>query len=461
MNQPKILLLIAFACSLFQVSLTEYNISSLGADTLIRTADSPSYINPPKNLLEKGIWKDNFEGPSSYVQRPPFYGFLYLCSSYVSSSPLNLLKIIQYVFMFGGIFFFGKTIKLLTNNQNLTVLATISFGVLPFFHGFVGYVMTEAIAPYILIVFTFSFVNMYKNRKGIILFTIMGATILVFRTQLIVFPILYVVILLIKYRQAAAWVLLLFLPFLLWQIRVKEVMGSFQLHPIYSYSNKTIFRPPHEELTNLFRVWEHESESLHQAESLLRRDTTAETLNKVMSRIPQGFQNGVKRKLMLYQQVANEQRLMWAKGQNQKLNIEKVFVSEIDKWKKTQRDNFTFINWIYTPAKSFIDLVMSSHLNHYVFQKTLRGNIFIEALRIIAVITLLTSILSSIALVFMNKTSAPIKVAMMSFLISIIYLAFIQRMNETRYMTPYLPLIFVGLWLFYDQLSCRFKKAIA
>lgn len=461
MTQPKILLLIAFACSLIQVSITEYNISKVGADTLIKTADSPSYINPAKNFLEKGVWKDNFQGPSSYVQRPPFYGSLLLFSSVVSSTPMLVLKVIQYIFMFVGIFFFGKLIALLTRSKTMTVAATICFGTLPFFHGFVGYVMTEAIAPYMLILFTFSFVNLYVNRKGTILFIIVGAMILVFRTQIILFPILFVVSLIIKYRKEAKWTLLLFLPFLLWQIRVKEVMGSFQLHPIYSYSNKTIFRPPHAELTNLFRVWEHESESFHYAESILRRDTTVKSFNKVLNDIPLVYQKGVKSKLRLYQQVAFEQRLMWAKGKNKKLKIEEAFVAEIDKWRKTQGDRFFLNNWVYTPAKSFFELVKSSHLNHYVFQKTLRGNYFIEALRILAVVIVLVSILSSIMLVFMSKTSAPLKVTMLSFLLSLMYLVFVQKMNETRYMIPFLPLIFAGLWLFYNQFRNRLKKAIA
>lgn len=458
MIHPKTLLLIAFACSLVQVSICEYNISVTDADQLIKTADSPSYINPAKNFLATGVWKDNFEGPSSYVQRSPLYGFFYLTSSTVSNSPLFTLKIIQYALMFTGIFFFGKLVSLLTKRNSITIAAMICFGILPFFHGFVGYVMTEAVAPYLLIIFTFSFVSLYQYRKGILLFTITGAAILLLRSQLVVFSLLYLLALLYKHRLFAAWTLLLFLPFFMWQLKVNSHMGSFQLHPIYSYSNKSIFRPPHEELTNLFRVWEHDSERFHQMESTLRKDTTDKTLSRALESVPQHLRNSVEGKLRLYQGVAFEQKQMWRKNENRKLEIEEVFVGEIEKWEKSQKGQYALNNWLYTPVKSFIDLIKSSHLNHYIFQKTFRGNYFVEFLRIISVVILFTSLLSSAVLLFIKHVSIPEKIVMLSVLVSILYLVLIQRMNETRYMTPYLPLIFAGFCLFYKRLIVQRNK---
>lgn len=461
MVKPKTLLLIALACSLIQVSISEYNISLTGVNQLIQTADSPSYVNPPKNFLASGVWKDSFEGTSSYVQRPPLYGSLYFISSIVSNSPLSILKIIQYALMFVGIFFFGRLINLFSKNKTMTILATSGFGLFPFFHGFVGYVMTEAVASYLLLIFTFSFLDLYKNRKGIILFTITGALVLVLRTQLIIFPLLYVVVLLFKHRVFATWTLLLFLPFFMWQLRVKNVMGSFQLHPIYSYSNKSIFRPPHEELTNLFRVWEHDSERFHQTESILRKDTTEATLRQAIENVPKNIRNTVRRKLKLYQDVSFKQSQMWKKGENRKLGIEELFVSEIVKWEKTQKKHFALSNWMYTPAKSFEELIKSSHLNHYIFQKTYRGNFFIEFLRIISVLFILASLISSAALLMAQRISMSYKIVITSVLLSILYLVFIQRMNETRYMAPYLPLLFTGLCLICNHLFYKQKKPIA
>ena len=455
----KTLLFIALICSIVQISISEYNISESGHEVLIKTADSPSYVNPPKNLLHKGVWKDNFEGASSYVQRAPFYGFLYLIAQSISSSPLVVLKALQYLFMFMGIFLFGKLILTLTNVRQLTIWSMVLFGVLPFFHGFVGYVMTESIAPYLLIAFVYSFVELYRQQKGIIMFTVLGAVIIVFRVQLIIFPIICVIALLIKYRRKMVWTLFLFVPFLFWQLHVRNVMGSFQLHPIYSYSNETIFRPPHQELTNLLRVWEHDGERFHSLEASLRKDTSRVSLDLAMKYVPDEAKGNINNVLALYQKVAWEQKAMWYRGQNRKLEIEEAFVTEARKFEKLHRSDFDkWHYWIYTPTNSL--LIKSSHLNQYVFQKTLRGNVFIEIVRVLAVLIICISILMSVLLLFFKSVSIPFRLILFGIVLSLLYLVFFQRMNETRYLSPYLPILFVGFWLFCIQIKKRLIKTI-
>ncbi len=458
MSHSKLALLIALACSIIQVAITEYNIAKVGAETLIKTADSPSYINPAINFIEKGEWKDNFDGPSSYVQRAPFYGVLFALSSTLSSHPLIVLKVIQYLFMFGGIFFFGKLIHQLTRNNVLSLIALTFYGVLPFFHGFVGYVMTEAIVPYIVIAFVYSFTRLYHNQKAGLLFIILGAIILIFRTQLIIFPLLFAITVLIKQKQKALWTILMFIPLFFWQLRIYHFMGSFHLHPIYSYSNKTIFRPPHQELTNLLRVWEHDSEQFHKVEALLRKDTTKSTLNQASNLLTNESRSGVRNIFALYQQVAIKQKQMWERGENSELPIEELFVAEAQKLEKLHRSDLSKYNyWLYTPSNSLWDLFKSSHLNHYIFQKTFRGNLFIELLRFVAILIITASLIASMLMLLSKKTSPPFKVTITAFTLSLFYLVFIQRLNETRYMTPYLPILFTGLWLFYSNCKNRFS----
>jgi hypothetical protein len=193
-------------------------------------------------------------------------------------------------------------------------------------------------------------------------------------------------------------------------------------------------------------------------ESTLRKDTTDKTLSRALEKVPQHLRNSVEGKLRLYQDVAFEQKQMWRKNENTKLEIEEVFVGEIEKWEKTQKGHFALNYWLHTPVNSFINLVKSSHLNHYIFQKTLRGNYFVEFLRIISVVIVLTSLFSSIVLLFIEHVSTPDKIVMLSVLVSILYLVLIQRMNETRYMTPYLPLIFTAFCLFYNRLIVQRNK---
>ena len=85
------------------------------------------------------------------------------------------------------------------------------------------------------------------------------------RPQLIVFVIVFMVYLLLKRRfKLAALSLLIFVTFTVWQVRVMSISGSMGMHPIYSYTNHSFYRPPHEALGNLFKVWEYKSDRFHE-----------------------------------------------------------------------------------------------------------------------------------------------------------------------------------------------------
>mgnify|MGYP001162466308 CR=1 FL=1 len=460
MTFRRILLLIALTCTFLQVLISEYNLSEVGADVLIETADSPSYISPAKNYKQTGVWKENFNGPSSYVQRPPAYGALYLVCSFFSESPRLILKVFQYLFMGFGIYFFGKLLDKLIRSKRLVAAATMGFGVLPFFHGFVGYIMTEAIAPYLLVIFTYLFVELCKKRRNMftLLFITVGAVITIFRIQLIIFPVVFMIILLLKYRRVMIILPIMFLPFILWQMRVVNVMGAFDLHPIYSYKNESIFRPPHQSLTKLFKVWEHDGGRFHNVEATLRKDTSKVQLDKALNSIPSELRCEVRNNLILYQQVAHEQKKMFRNGENTVLPIEKKFEQEVENWMTTEADDFFVQRWIISPTKSTMALILSSQLNLFIFQKTFRGNILIESLRTVAVLVILLSVLASTILLFLPGISISYKGIIGSVFVSLIYLAFVQKMNETRYIIPYLPLLFTSISVALDRLILSKNK---
>lgn len=432
---------------LLQIVVSEYNLSVLQEETLILTADSPSYISPARNVLENGIWKDSFDGASAYVQRPPLYGSIYLICSLIADDPASLLKWIQYGFMGLGIYCWGLLIFSLTGKKRATYIASIAFGVLPFFHGFVGYLMTEALSPYLLIILLYAFISYYREGKNLWVLLLMSALLPIFRVQLIVFPLVFLVFIIWKRGFNKSWLLLTFIPFFVWQLNVYEKMGSFQLHPIYSYSNQTIYRPPHREVSNLFRIWEHKSEHLHKAVSLLRNDSSTNGLNKSLALVPDEYRADVKPILKEYQLLIHKN--LSPKKQEE---LERSFVERLDKRTNEIAADHKVQNCIKTPFHSALDLVASSHLNLFIFQKKHRGNGFVEGLRIISISLIILSFVATLFAIFSSKRFSLIAI-LIAFWMSFFYLIFVQRMNETRYLVPYLPIIFLFLVLTLKRLQ--------
>jgi hypothetical protein len=94
------LIALAFLGTLLAVMLQESNLSYVKKNHAHReaygrilTADDASYLEPPINWVTKGTWKDGSRGNSSFVQRPPGYGILFLVGNFCfPSNPYFFLK---------------------------------------------------------------------------------------------------------------------------------------------------------------------------------------------------------------------------------------------------------------------------------------------------------------------------------------------------------------------------------
>jgi len=240
--------------------------------------------------------------------------------------------------------------------------------------------------------------------------------------------------------------LLSVLPFLLWQVRNYNITGSVSLHPIYSTTNKSVYRPPHEALSNLFRIWEYKSDRFHETVGVLIRDTSNVNLTSALKNVPEEHREKVGPILEDFQHVVFEQKRMFEQeNQIRELPIEENFVAKTNALREKMISSNRVQYYILTPLKSTVELMTKSHLNLFVFQKPWRGNIFIEILRYICVIVLNLSLLSMVLILFLRSTPIHIKLMALGVLCTFIYYIFFQRMNEERYMTPLLPLMFAGL----------------
>lgn len=447
-----ITIIIAIICCALSVVVHEVNLSHLEAQsnnqtTLISTADEASYLRPPQNWLEGKGWKDSSIGHSAYVQRPPGYGLVFLICKIISpNNPFILLKIINILAFLFSIIILSKIVFDLTNNTKYALIGALIFGLLPCFNGFMYYTLTESLSPFVLLLLTQEFIAILKHKRRPYLFGLVLAFLLLLRPQLIFFPLIFVLFILFKSRKFWWVYVLSILPFLFWQVRNYNITGSVSLHPIYSFTNKSIYRPPHEALSNLFRVWEYQSDQFHETVGILIKDTSRMTLNKALNNVPDHLKDDVKPVLQDFQIVVQHQKKMFKKEcKIRALPIEKRFISKTNTLRKESVASNKWVHYVETPIKSSVEMMTKSHLNHFVFQKSWRGNFFVEALRYLCLMVINLSLLSIVILIFLKSTPNHLKIITLGVFCTVFYYFFFQRMNEERYMTPLLPIMYIGL----------------
>lgn len=426
---------------------------------LIPTADEASYLRPPQNWLEGKGWKDSSVGHSSYVQRPPGYGLVYLTGkSIFPNNPFIFLKAIHILAFFFSIVFLAKILFETTRNTRTALIGSLIYGLLPCYNGFMYYTLTESLTPFVLLILTHEFIGVVKQKRRPYLFGLTAAFLLLLRPQLIVFPLIYVVFLLWQSRKFWWIYVLSTIPFLMWQVRNYSITENVSMHPIYSITNKSIYRPPHEALSNLFRIWEYRSDRFHETVGVLIRDTSTINLASALKNVPQEYREKVQPILKDFQVLAFEQNKMFKKENHiRELQIEKEFVEKTNTLREEIISSNRIQYYISTPIKSAIELMTKSHLNLFVFQKSWRGNTFVEALRYICLIIINLSLIVSIIVLFIPKVPLHLKFIFLGVGLTFCYYVFVQRMNEERYMTPLLPIMYTGLVIAITKFKSRIK----
>lgn len=417
---------------------------------MLITTDAPSYMAPAINWIESGRWKDNSLGPSSYCQRPPGYGMIIGISYLVSPEHYPFfLKILQIIAFIGSVLLIAKILSKLGVSDRVGLIAMIIYGVLPCYSSTMYFILTEGITPFLILASTFYFIKVIDNHSGSVGFIILNAFLLLVRPQLLVFVLLIAAFVFVKKKKLRFFVPLIFMPLVLWQIRSYSYTSQWNLHPIYSSYNQSFYRPPHEAMTNLFRIWESDGSNYHEIISELISDSTESGLENAITRVPEKYRPEIR-------DIMREYQILLA-DQNQKLRsgtwllpdkTEQDLTDRIDLKVSELRKEHLFDFIVVTPFHSSFYLLSKSHLHQHVFQKYWRGNIAVEALRIICLLVISISLILTISLLFAGGIPQKLKILSLTVIITILYLVFIQRLNEERYMSPYLPLMFlIGVYM--------------
>ncbi|HIP31392.1 MAG TPA: hypothetical protein EYG86_01380 [Crocinitomicaceae bacterium] len=458
--------LIALFSLAFCVLLQEYNLSYLidsqsHKQGLITTADEASYFASALKWSESGVWKDSSIGYSSYYQRPPGYGWIFLLSNWLSPThPYFILKILQILAMGFSVFLFGKILLELKTEDKWIFTSTLFFGLLPSFSGFTYYTLTESIVPLLILLAIFLTFKLRKEPTlfKIISFGILAGISLLIRPQLLILLLVLIAYILtqiqLKTMSKLFLVALFILPAALWSIRNYTVNDEWVgIHPIYHSSNNGMYRPIHKEMGDLFRIWESNTVVFHANMALLFSDTTENARITVISTLPENIRTSSRGKDIL--NVFNDYQLASCKLQNNfsrteliPLNgvpLEKEATTNIRQLTMDLKSEFWVENTFKTPSYSLFKLVASSYLNLRIFQAKYRGVWWMEALRYFSFGVLFLSFLSSFYILFVRKNDLLLRFVAFAFLLTLFYLSFFQRLNEERYYYIFLPVIFLML----------------
>lgn len=469
MRYKYIVLLLAFLGSFLAVIWQESNLTYVNNSFpekteygFIKTTDDASYLQPPISWKETGIWKDKSKGSSSYFQRPPGYGIIFLISSYVApSNPYLVLKVIQVLGFFMSIFLISKLLILFGLNQKWTLFGTAIFAFLPSFSGFLYHTLTEGITPVLLLWSMYEWVLVLRNEENKIRWICSNAFLLLVRPQLSIFVIVLMLYLLMKRQlKTFAWGLIIILPFAIWQIRNINIAGWTGMHPIYSVNNQSFYRPPHEALGNLFKVWEFKSDRFHETVALLLFDPSKEARDKALNNIPEKYRSEMDPILEEFQQVCVLQVEHISNGYlDHQLPEEQDFVLHANEKTAELAGNNVVDAYIKTPISSAKELFVNSHLHLTTFQLKYRGAIWMEALRWSCLLVTLIGICSFFGIsIFWKSVPKELWLICLSSVITILYLVFVQRLNEERYLTPILPLAFIASMWVANSIAHRFRN---
>lgn len=416
------------------------------------SADDASYYATGINWIETGTWHDNSIGQSSFVQRPPLLGFLHAVSYKISSEHRAI------VFFVFALVFHLFAVNLLFNSllQKTSLKQAVFFSLLfvslPCFWGYLSYQITESISGSLMIVGIVLFARKHSASTLTALFVFL-CVLYLFR------PVLLLLFLPIScyllYQQIITWKtfsmrhVIIFLigigSVFSWELRKNNYIGSsFDLHPIYHETNGSLYRPIHQEFSQLFRIWEYDSEQFHRIidpcwqKTPLNKSTIYHYAQQRDVPIPG---DSLYQLLLTYQKINSDVQVRISK--NEQLlptKEETTFQQKIEHLNYLLKSNNLSKYYVLTPIKSMLQISFSSHLNQYFFHSSLRDLWVILILKIACLLMLTIGTFNVIIQLFKaQRKEQMIAFGIMSYWF---YLFFIQRLNEERYLVPAIILSF-------------------
>lgn len=431
----------------------------LRENTTVITSDDVSYLAPATNWLSGNGWKTGHPGKIAITVRSPGYGMIYagLRSFLSEKAALQTLVVLQ-VFLFAfAVSLIPKIGRYLGMNFKLSLTVAIGVAVLPTFSGFLSYTLTEAITPSLALIFLYALFRFYSEPKSSLIpaALILGFLILVRPPMMIwIFSVVILGFGLAKmgeFKNGVALILVAIIPILTWQVYISIKTGELQgLHPIYQDDTNDLYRPLHNDIWNFHKSWGQSGAKFNASVNGLWGDAMHENsaqagVLEIMENIsPEVIEtigyNELESSYLQYFEILKSQ-VPYAKSA---LPIPGITKNELElstkfiEYRNTYVREYPFQSYVVVPFEVYFSLGAHSNLSPYVFQKSWRGNPFMEMLRYFSfMLHFGVFLLFPFALLYMRKSLLWLSVSI-PILVYLTYLCGVQRGVEERYTLPVL-----------------------
>ena len=491
----KTAIIIAFLSLISAWIINQLNLSELRKDGVelrlnetVITADDASYISPAQNFVNSGKLKNNLKDKSAYFLRPPGYScWLILHGGVQTSTQLFILKITQtLLFSMSVYFLFFIAFDFLNSKKLAAVVATI-YGVSTIASGFLFYTLSEAITPALVIVFVYLLIRARKstiNNNKVIWYcfsSLIFSALFMTRPVLGVFILPLFVFLFADFSSKKNQLILVssisgliaFAPMGFWQIRNSKIAQQYVgLHPIYfNQHSSSCYRPTHQSLWELNKGWGEKGGNFHGYfgefwTAGINGDTATLHRENFMSHIPNHVIQELGRKninemLIQYQVSILYQKEYYDAQLPMPMSLPK---SEVETIKRIEslvnqyKRQLPFEYYFVSPLKVFKTLAFHSNLSLYLYQKTFRGNILMEAFRLFSYCLHALVFLLLIFSLFLKSNLDYKSLFSFTLIIYVGYLIFVQRGIEERYTLPVFALVLISTVRLVQQFSWRFRR---
>jgi hypothetical protein len=475
-----ILCIASFFASAFynELNLRKVPPENIRYGVTIITNDDASYLNPPREYLNKGIWgEDYWGGDIGRFIRPPGYGLLYLpfLKIFGETSSITALKIFQYLLFSFSVFWFYSIVLLLIKKHKIALISAFFYGCSPFVIGFLSYTLTESVTPALMLCYLcllckgLNSEEMKLKNRYYFAAACVFAFLFIVRPVLGIFMIFLPVFILYDLRNYS---LKVFLPRLIifssvacslmlaWQIRNYNITGRYVgLHPIYYEDGNTIYREPFREYWNFAGCWAERGDvgfsyMVPLWEAAIAGDTSRGHVDYAIEHLPADVRNYFGKERLFnvfrdYQWAVLYQKPFY--DQQRAMPMERAVVEErsVQGFRALTADykkEFPFQYYVLSPLKVFKLLAFHSNLSLYIFQKTYRGQPWMEQLRMFCYLLHVSCFL----LIFFNmfylrrNLFDSLIFGWIPFMY-VFYLCYVQRGIEERYTLPVLPWLVIGL----------------
>lgn len=439
----------------------------------IITADDASYLRPAANFLDGNSWKTHDAGRQSYFFRTPGYGLIwfFMLLSF-GTHALTALKIFQVVLFGISVYLLGRSMQLLRIPPLVSMTALILYAISPIFYGFLFYTLTEGITPQLSVIFVYLLLKAFHEEKSDTRYFLLAALLLGF--MIIVRPALgiWLPALLftlwkkmdrhrkpLRLHTMVMALLLALIPLFGWQLRNFIITGTYTgLHPVYFPEKTGVFRPPHKAAWNFFKGWGTTGEQFHSImvpfwEAIVEGRSDSLERQNIIQQIPREFyesnQEKVHETLALFRLSIENQIPYIELGKPMPMQLHHVEERTIENFRKLARSyrrHHPLQYYLLAPVSVLEEMILHSNLSLYMFQHTFRGQPAMEALRILMAVFHI-SLFAGILFMIFSKRPFVLKIILaITPLMWILYLAWIQRGIEERYMLPFLAVMLMGLF---------------